>query len=80
MGTSGTVTLDGIELETVSRTDTNIQVRTPSPSPSGEHLPLVVNYGTDGGAILDRWVAQQLLHRRHEKYKKSRIHIRNTNE
>lgn len=54
MGTAGSVTLGGEELEIVSRTDTAIQVKTPSPSPTGNNLPLAVNYGIDGGAILDR--------------------------
>jgi len=54
MGTQGSVSLDGVDLMVESRTATDIRVLTPMPSPYGADLPLVVSYGVNGGAILDK--------------------------
>ncbi|XP_052804443.1 fibrocystin-L-like isoform X2 [Mya arenaria] len=53
MGTSGSAFLDGEALEVVSWTATSIQLRTPTPTPFGTDLELLVQLGSQGALLMN---------------------------
>ncbi|XP_052245987.1 fibrocystin-L-like isoform X3 [Dreissena polymorpha] len=61
LGTVGTVFLGDRQLEVISYSPTAIQVRTPSPSPTGDNIPLMVYATGSLGAVLNTEPAVPVL-------------------